>query len=299
MNRSRQGRPLQLHGVLLTLPEGEALGGRWERELRGRLGGRALQGAIPHDAEAIRAVEQELILAQSAPEAPAAAAYHRLAAALHLADDEMPLKAAPGAAALVAASAAALQLVSAPAPAPAIMAPRVAHESKAPNDLDLPHAPAMPSFANLRVSPPSLTLPAFNPPPAALARLQPVPTGPEDEPPAPRPVAASSGSPVPWYVAVGLAVAAGVSLRFVQLPDYMLPVAVGVAVAAAVVLALRVLAAAPEAPKSLALAAALPPARKVRKVERTDGRKDASARLAALTRTRPSGSGSSRRPRPM
>ena len=302
VNRSRHDRPIRLHGILLTLSEGEAPGGRWERELRGRLGGRALREAIPHDAEAVRAVEQERILTEAAPDSPAAGVYQRLAADLHLADDDMPLKAAPGAAPLVAASAVVLQLAAAPPALPfpppvVVKAPREARESKALEVLDPPRAPAMPSFANLRVSPPSLTLPAFNPPPAAVARLQPAPTGPEEEPAAParKPAPATSGWTVPWYLAVGLAVAVGVSLRFVQLPDYMLPVAVGVAVAAAMVLALKVLTATPEAPRPVTLSEALPPSRTVRKVERPDGRKDASSRLAALTRTRPSGS--SRRPR--
>jgi hypothetical protein len=38
---------------------------------------------------------------------------------------------------------------------------------------------------------------------------------------------------------VGLATVMGVGLRFVQVPDFMLPIAVGIAVAAAVVLVLR------------------------------------------------------------
>ena len=38
VQRSRRDRPAPLHGILLTLPEGEPPGGRWERELRGRLG---------------------------------------------------------------------------------------------------------------------------------------------------------------------------------------------------------------------------------------------------------------------
>ena len=126
-----------------------------------------------------------------------------------------------------------------------------------------------------------------------------MPTGPEEEPApaaAPRPAAGvASGATLPWFVAVGLAVVVGVGLRFVQLPDFMLPIGVGLAVAAAVVLALRVLAAPPEAaPKPLTVVAAPAPARKTKNVEKADGRRDASARLASLTRN--SSSGSYRRP---
>ncbi len=181
-------------------------------------------------------------------------------------------------------------------------APDYTPEKEAPDELGLPRTPTMPvmpSFANLRVSPPSLTLPAFNPPPATRAKLQPVPTGPEEVPVValPKPAAESApGGTVPWFVAVGLAVVVGVGLRFVHLPDFILPYVVGLAVAAAVVLALRVLAAAPEpAPKPVMVAAAAPAPRKTKIVEKPDGRRDASARLASLTRNAPSGS--YRRPR--
>jgi hypothetical protein len=53
---------------------------------------------------------------------------------------------------------------------------------------------------------------------------------------------------------VGLATVAGVGLRFVQLPDFMLPVAVGVAVAAFVILVMRFM-----TPSSPAPAPAPPP----------------------------------------
>ena len=89
--------------------------------------------------------------------------------------------------------------------------------------------------------------------------------------------------------------ALGVGLRFVHLPDFMLPIAVGVAVSAAVILALRVLAATPDAaPKPVRRRR---PAARAKSEEGGEcgGRKDASARLAAMTRSSPSGS--YRRPR--
>ncbi len=46
---SRNGHSIQMRGILLTLPQGEQPGCRWERELRGRLGSRILAEVIPHD----------------------------------------------------------------------------------------------------------------------------------------------------------------------------------------------------------------------------------------------------------
>jgi hypothetical protein len=43
----------------------------------------------------------------------------------------------------------------------------------------------------------------------------------------------------PWGIWIGLAVAAGVGLRFVRLPDFALPIMVGLAVTAGVVLVLH------------------------------------------------------------
>ncbi len=87
----------------------------------------------------------------------------------------------------------------------------------------------------------------------------------------------------------------GVGLRFIHLPDVMLPVAVGVAVSAGVVLLMLLLqtgSGASAAKPAPTLKAALPKAAPRREA---DGRKDAAARLAALTRPAPSGS--YRRPR--
>ena len=308
VQRSRGDRPVQTHGVLVTLPDAETPGGRWERELRGRLGSRALAQVIPFDEEVNQAAEAGRIAAQTLPEAPAVVQYQRLAEALKLADDPFPLKKAPGAMALQAAAAALLEPVGAAArgsaygfssgaAAPDVDAPPETPDIDLPPELGLPSEPELPTFSGLSsVSPPSLTLPAFRPPPAGVIRLATRPTGPEDEPraaAAPKPPSGSA-SARPWLLGVGLAVAVGIGLRFVQLPDYMLPIAVGIAVAAAVILAMRLILITPDAPKAAPSVTAAVPARAPKK-ESPDVRKDASSRLSALARS--SATGAYRRPR--
>ncbi len=77
-------RPINLRGILLTLPEPDAEGERWERELRGRFGGRILPTVIPYDEEIRKALEAGRIVLQAAPESPAARQYVHLAEALGL-----------------------------------------------------------------------------------------------------------------------------------------------------------------------------------------------------------------------
>ncbi len=303
LQRSRGDKSVRTHGILLTLPDGEIQGGRWERELRGRLGGKALPLVIPFDDAVGDALQQGRILLEASPDAPAAAPYLQLAQSLKLADDPLPLKKAAGPAALVAAAASLLEPVGASARAtgfaassgPALDAPEVAPDVESPPDLDLPE-PELPTFSGLaRVAPPSLTLPAFRPPPAPVRKLETKLTGPEEVPadrPAPR--RPSGGSTGWWFVGVGLAVAVGIGLRFIQLPDVTLPIAVGVAVTAGFILVMRLLQKAPEAPArpTPALAAALP--KPAAKKEPAEVRKDAAARLAALADA--SRSGAHRRP---
>src|SRR5207248_2587390 len=73
------------HGILLTLPEAELAGGRWERELRGRLGSRILPQVVPFDEEVGKALLCGQIVSHVAPGSPAAVQYHALAQALNLA----------------------------------------------------------------------------------------------------------------------------------------------------------------------------------------------------------------------
>ncbi len=262
---------------------------------------------IPFDEAVVQASEKGRILTQALPDSPAAVQYLLLTEALKLADDPLPLKKAPGAAALLAAAETLLEPVGAlarggysgsPSPAaPRVDAPDDAVDIEPPPDLDLPE-PDLPTFSGLASVPaPSLTLPAFRPPPAALRKLETKPTAPEARPAGrsePRRPASPTAARM-WLLVVGLAVVGGIGLRFIQLPDVMLPVAVGVAVTAAVVLLLLLLqttTGAPAVKPGPTLQAALPTAAPQKAA---DNQKDAAARLAALTR--PSSSGPSQRPR--
>jgi chromosome partitioning protein len=309
----RDGRGVQMRGILLTLPEGELPGGRWERELRGRFGARILPHVIPYDAEAIKAAEGSRILSHTLPDAPAAAGYHALVAALGLATEEAEIGEA--AASPLVAAAAALEAAGAPLgrPAPALAAaasgltaevagpaepdialPPATVPDSAEDTVHVPVAPTTPPRRRLPQPGPARPLPRQRPAPAAqeddipdldeLLARQSLPR-PASRPPRPvvpsRPATPSAAVPVApaaviaqrlepakpaaapaapttpnqhWMVWVGLATVAGVGLRFVQLPDFMLPVAVGVAVAAFVILVMRFM-----TPSSPAPAPAPPP----------------------------------------
>ena len=111
--------------------------------------------------------------------------------------------------------------------------------------------------------------------------------GSETEPTA-KPAAASAKAP-PWWLGAGLAVVIGVTLRFIQLPNYMLPIMVGLAAATAVVLVIRLTGSAPEADKKPILLVK-PLSRRVKRLDSADIRKGAATRLSTLTRNPPSGS---------
>jgi chromosome partitioning protein len=81
----RSGHAITMRGILLTLPDGEASGGRWERELRGRFGGRILPTVIPHDAEVERARDRGEIISIANPDSPVALQYGVLIENLELA----------------------------------------------------------------------------------------------------------------------------------------------------------------------------------------------------------------------
>ena len=249
---------------------------------------------IPFDDAVAAALDQGRIVAEASPDSAAAVQYHRLAEALKLADDALPLKKAAGPAALVAAAASLLEPVGASvrgsafggSPGAVLDVSEETADVEPPPDLDLPE-PDLPTFSGLaRITPPSLTLPAFRPPPAAVGKLETKPTGPEEQPvsrSSPK-KPASGGMARLWLLGVGAAVAVGIGLRFIRLSDAMMPIAVGVAVTAAVILAMRVILTTSEAPAKPkpTLAAALP--------AKTPQKEIAATRLAALAHSSRSGS---------
>lgn len=353
----RNGRGVQMRGILLTLPDGELPGGRWERELRGRFGARILPHVIPYDEEVAKAVEAGQILSHAQPESSAAAQYHALAGALALATQQAV--ASNGAGSPLLSAAAALDAAGVPvgrsaasltvAPAARESRPSSAVAGSADADISLPPAtvaePATETVHEAPQPPPSSRrrLPRATPArPVARYRPAPVPSSDDDIPdldellarqttppptrpaaparpsaaepapttpraaaakpktapavPAPPPPVIPMTAKQPWMIWVGLATVMGVGLRFVQVPDFMLPIAVGIAVAAAVVLVLRL--ASPAAQPETAPAPAptppppAPPPRPVqqaqpassRRLPRPEAKKDPGARLAAMAR---------------
>jgi cellulose biosynthesis protein BcsQ len=271
VQRSRaEGQKVQMRGILLTLPDSELPGGRWERELRGRFGNRILSQVIPHDEAVGKALRDHQIVSAVAPEAPAARAYHGLVASLGLATDrrqtgeraESPLLAAAAmfTPAVVGARGSSFGLDLPEAPPEFQPAEEPAWGAEPPegpvtpsgkveeserqtvveHDGSLPPPRSLPGrtsgqFARPSVGSGKAPLPAV--PPSTRLKTDAgsvararVPKQPQGE------------SSFSWaFVWVGLAVVGGVGLRFVHLPDFMLPIIVGVAVTAAVVLALRLM----------------------------------------------------------
>jgi chromosome partitioning protein len=242
--------PPTLRGVLLTLPESEAPGGRWERELRGRFGSRVLAQVIPYDEEVGKASLFGHIVVHASPESPAAQAYQDLAGELHLA------RGAKGAArpvettlTLAAAAVRANPLVSRAVPPiytgrkssgriPRFQPPtppRTVAEPPArtePNLLSAEPLPPAPAPRERPSRPSGVRKPVASVPPVA-------PTAVAETVATPPASSSMHSTQRPWLIWVGLAVAAGLGLRFVRLPDFVLPVVVGLAVTAGVTLALH------------------------------------------------------------
>ena len=237
-----------LRGVLLTLPESEGPGGRWERELRGRFGSKVLGQVIPYDEEVGKATLFGHIVVHASPESPGAQAYQELAGELHLARGARAAsRPVETTLTLAAAAVRANPLVSRAAPPP----PR--HKSSGrlprfqPPSPPPPVAEPTPLPVELSpVAPPPLRerpLRRSHTRPPVAPSIAAVPAPPEEPEPAPAP---QTPPPLhtaqqPWVVWVGLAIAGGIGLRFVQLPDFFLPVMVGLAVTAGVTLVLHLI----------------------------------------------------------
>lgn len=252
VQRARGDHGVKMRGILLTLPESEQPGGRWERELRGRFGTRVLPSVIPHD----ESVPQEgmfgRIVSHTMPQAQAALAYRELLELVELAEPVESAKGANPLSALTRAAAslpvplrAAPQPVEIPAPEPEPPAPL--YPIFTPDETPLPRKAAL-SGAHPRPLPieedeeDSL-------PPTIRRRLTPAAPIPLAKPPrakkpAPAPAPAPAADPGAFPLAqgllwMGLAIVLGISLRFLTVPNSLVPVIIGVGVAAIVILIFR------------------------------------------------------------
>jgi chromosome partitioning protein len=306
--RSRRGdKPAQMLGILLTVPEGEE-GGRWERELRGRLGTRILPESIPFDAEAARARDAGQVLIHSAPEAPAARQYAGIVESLCLGPtnghaagrtDGSPLLRAAAAFQGGSASSACLDLqpppIAAPAstPVPAIArlnAARTRRMRRPPPPLepteepDLPTDPgrlvSMPEIPVLRVS----QLGSRNPAPTSggtSRRGGAGPAAPSKKSARYRAFSGRAPGGMTLWLWVGVAIVLGFGLRLLAIPPRLAPLFIGAAVTGAVLLILR--AAVTEGEPSA-------PSRRSRTAtprvpsSRSDSRTEVNSRLTAVTR---------------
>jgi chromosome partitioning protein len=287
VQRSRpQG--IRLRGILLTLPEGEPPGGRVERELRGRFGMRILPIAVPHDEAVSQASLFGQIVSQAHKDSPAGAAYHSLVESLGLAGDAREtIERTSGASALLLAAAAVEKAsVRKPPAARARPVPPVAAAPVFPV-LPLEQAGAPPRPLENVPAPregPDLPVPRRLPPafPVGVEPLEGgarAPAAARQAPARPREATGQGGS-FPLGIGllwVGLAMVAGVVLRFLTLPDDLVPVLVGVGVAAAVVLLLRHFQAR-QGPRGPAGPSRKPAPR------RAEGRPDPGKRLSGLKR---------------
>jgi chromosome partitioning protein len=320
IQRSKRDKAVEMKGILLTLPEGEQVGGRWERELRGRFGNRVLPQVIPFDEEIGKAALFGQVAACAAPGAPAACTYHSLAAHLELAVGANPeqLEAEAPLLTVAAAMRAAGAFVRRPAkksqalikvPSHAVIGgEREGFEVRAdqpelPNGIDEVVFRSLPEMdfdeEALAPTPSRVTgrrsSPLLKPPVVATVKTPPAHEAPAAPVLPPAPHASNGLPPRALLVAVGLAVVLGVGFRFVSLPaslmPYIVPIGVGIAVSAGIVLVLRLIliagevsdkqSAAPLNGRSSGASGVMkkPP-------QRPDSKKDTHTRLANLARHR-------------
>jgi chromosome partitioning protein len=270
IHRSQRDHPVAMKGILLTLAEGETPGSRWDRELRGRFGTRILPQVVPFDEEVGKAVLFGQIAASAAPEAPAAQTYHSLAAELDLAAGAKPAQQQAESPLLAVATSMRLagafkrrttqkvqKLVS-------VLSDHGEDASFLPAEetarfdagSDHPNSPGLDEvvFQPLPELDADDEAPAPAPPRSSIRRSAAPPTSPSSAlpkapvtPPAPQ----SAAFPAPALnlrgltVAVGFAIVFGIALRFVTLPEalvpYVVPIGVGIAVTAGIVLVLRLI----------------------------------------------------------
>lgn len=246
----RSKKPIKMGGILLTLAETDEPGGRWERELRGRFGTRILPHVVPHDEAVCQAGLFQQIASHATPEAPASRAYHALVESLCLASSVWEQKERPGGIdALLLAAATRKNMAPANAPTRKVR--------PAPAAVTAPIAP--PAAPPPVIAAPAVHEPDFETMPEPVRRrltpVTPLPVAPRAEPPAAPPAKPKSAPrravPPParaegfgaWVGVLGVmaAVALGVGLRFLRLPEGVLPMLAGVGVAGAVLLVVLLL----------------------------------------------------------
>ncbi|HTU17747.1 MAG TPA: ParA family protein [Gemmataceae bacterium] len=240
---SRAGHALPMRGILLTLPEGEEPGFRWERELRGRFGARVLAEVIPHDRSIEEALRDGRIGSHLHPDSPAGRQYHQLVVKLGLSADGGTAVEGEQVLQVFRASAALLEPAIKPAPVPEPVKPtaapvhrprRLSRSSEIPrparSERPLPPPAAPPSSpVRIKVVPAKVSIPEEMTPPAAAA------------PAPPQPTANALAQLWPLWILLGAVLGGG--LRLVPLTASLLPILVGLGVALIVVVVLFSLAA--------------------------------------------------------
>lgn len=300
---NRAGHTIQMRGILLTLPEGEQPGCRWERELRGRFGARVLPEVIPHDETIGKALRTGQISSHLHPDSPAARQYRQLVGKLGLAEEARPAAAAEQVTQALREAAASVRPVAATTDAtvPAA-APPGEPESHADEEVDLfasaPERelvtpPAPPVSRPRRVERP----PSSVPPLAPSTRLKPaaaMPPTAESVPvaapvlmaPAAAPPATAATLSQLWPLWILLGAVLGGGLRFLPQSSSLLPLLVGLGVAAVVVIFLRSLASAQGNQDDSVPTNKRKSRPRVREVKttasRSEAKQDPTARLASL-----------------
>jgi chromosome partitioning protein len=309
---SQHDHSIQMRGILLTLPEGEQPGCRWERELRGRFGARVLSEVIPHDETIGKALRSGQISSHLHPDAPAARQFRQLVNHLGLAEEARPAAAAEHITQMLREAAAAVPAgVATPAAVVRDPSPQTSAEA---GEGDLfapaseaesvkPAAPPMPRLRHLGRSGEVARLPRSlspaSPPVSPSGRVKVVPvaaaTPPEPArsatlPPTTQAATANAlGQLWPLWILLGAVLGGG--LRFLPPSPSLLPILVGLGVAVVVVVVLRTLTVAQEnsAPTSPADTRNRPRARDRKKNSSRTEKKEASGRLSSLTPAAPKG----------
>lgn len=293
---SRDGQALPMRGILLTLPEGEQPGCRWERELRGRFGSRVLAEVIPHDESIGAALRTGQIGSHTHADSPAGRQYHQLVGKLGLSEESNPaveveriLQSLREAATAVGPSVAAPcetkktmeePLLSLPEPEPIKPISPSSHRPRRLSRSGENLRPARPERSHPPASSPSpvrmKVVPERTPPPE-----EPIPVAPPAVPPTLNTNNANALAQL-WPLWILLGAVLGGGLRFVPLTASLLPILVGLGVALLVVVGLYALAA--QERNASATSADKTKSRKAKKATvKTEPRKDpVSARLAAL-----------------